>query len=440
MLPSVFLDRMKELLGENFDRFFHAYQNQPTKAIHLNRLKWNEQLDGSFLKQPIEAIPNAYFVDEKLGNHPYHHAGLFYSQEPSAMIPASTLTIPSDAKVLDLCAAPGGKTFQLSEQVPNGFVISNEMNYSRAKKLLSNVERLGLTNVVVTSMSAVELSNVYEGYFDVVLLDAPCSGEGMFRKDHDAIKEWSMDKVKELSLIQKNLMEQASKMLKTGGYLIYSTCTFSLEENEKIIYEFLKQHNYSLEDVSSKLFAITADGIALNDEFAYQKMRRCYPYIFGEGQFVALLKKNEKSNSKTILNLLELPTKEQQKLVELAQNSINRSLYFKNYKGKLVIVPNLKVEIPNLRALSCFITVGEIEHNEFIPHHQFIKAYGCYFKRSINLPLTDVRVELYLKGFELLEELEKGYGVLMVDGLPLGLIKSSQGKLKNHYPKGLRIR
>lgn len=439
MLPELFLNRMKLLLKEDFKLFLKSYEQEQTRAIHLNQMKWNSSLEQSLFTTPIPELKNGYMVNEKVGNHPYHHAGLIYSQEPSAMIPAQVAPIKDHFHILDLCAAPGGKTFQLAEQVPNGMVIANEMNFGRAKKLLSNVERLGLKNVVVTSMRSDELKNVYQGYFDLILVDAPCSGEGMFRKDHEAVKEWSIEKVEELSNIQKKLLEDASSMLKQNGYLIYSTCTFSLTENEEVVSSFLDQHQYVICDVQESLLKLTKEGIALHKTYDFSKMRRCYPYLFGEGQFVALLQKLEKCSSNHPKNQLETPTKEQEDLISLVKQEIKETLIFRNYRGTLVIVPNLDVVVPNLRTLACFVTVGTLEHGVFVPHHQFVKTYGTLFQNQYFLKLGDPRVLLYLKGFELEGELQKGYGVLLVDNLPLGLIKSSQGKLKNHYPKGLRI-
>ena len=205
-MNELFLKRMHDLLKDDYFVFLKSYDEKVRKSFQLNTLK----TDGDILKNidGIEKmnIKDGYYYDmESLGNHPYHHAGLFYIQEPSAMLPPLAIDIKDDFKILDLCAAPGGKTHILSKQVPNGYVIANEVNYKRSKKLLSNVERLGLKNVLVSSMSVDDLLVKYRNYFDVVLVDAPCSGEGMFRKDKEALKNWSLDKVKELSILQKLL-------------------------------------------------------------------------------------------------------------------------------------------------------------------------------------------------------------------------------------------
>ena len=188
MLPDHYLAEMKKILDkEEYEKLLQSYQEEPNRSIRLQLEKitpkeWEKI--NPFKTNPIPIVQGGYYIeDQKIGNHPYHHAGLFYVQEPSAMLPSNLITIKKDAQILDLCAAPGGKTLALSNQVPNGFVLANEINYKRARKLLSNVERLGLKNVIISSMKPYDLQKQYQGYFDVILIDAPCSGEGMFRKD-----------------------------------------------------------------------------------------------------------------------------------------------------------------------------------------------------------------------------------------------------------------
>lgn len=437
-MKQEFLDRMQELLKDDYEMFLKSYQNKVDKSFMLNTSKVNEK---DFLKQidfeveKINKIENAYFYKEdSLGNHPYHHAGLFYIQEPSAMLPPLSIDIKNDFKILDLCAAPGGKTSILANQAYNGTVLANEVNYNRCKKLLSNVERLGLKNVIVSNMEVSELTKIYQNYFDVVLLDAPCSGEGMFRKDSKAIKEWSLEKVNDLSSLQKSLIEKASSLVKTNGYLIYSTCTFSKEEDEYIICDFLKNHDFTLEDVKEFIKPISKEG------FKLEKTRRCYPYIFGEGQFIAVLKNNEIKPPIFKGHPLEDLNNEESKIVsEFIKNELTSSPFIVKKYHNNIIVLNENTNILEGSIISCFVKLGDIKNQRLIPHHQFVKAYGNLFINTLSLEKNDERINKYLKGEEIKAQTKDGYGVLLVDNYPLGLYKASNGRLKNHYPKGLRL-
>lgn len=442
-MPEPFLEEMKRVLNrEEFEKLLESFEEKPNRAIKLNLDKINEkkfEQRVSFLVSKNPYIEGSYYIEEKVGNHPYHHAGLFYVQEPSAMLPPLLAPIKSDFKILDLCAAPGGKTMALSNQVPNGFVLANEMNYNRAKKLLSNIERLGLRNVVVSSMNSKSLKNIYKEYFDVILIDAPCSGEGMFRKDEVARRDWSKEKVKDLCLVQKELLEDSVSMVKENGYLIYSTCTFSLEENEMQIVNFLKKNSFELIDISSKFNDVTKKGINVDSNYLTEKTRRCYPFLYGEGQFMALMQKRGYDGSKNVKNhFVDLSDYEKQIVNDFMKANLLKTDYIiKKYQNNIVVLPN-KIEIPKMSLLSCFVKMGEIEKNRFIVHHQFVKAYGNDFKNKCELTINDQRIISYLKGEEIVAQVEDGYGIITVDGYPLGLYKAKNQKLKNHYPKGLR--
>ena len=250
-MQEEFLNEMEELLKEDFPKYIDSFKEIPRKAIHLNTsiLK-----DKSFLEDILkEAIPfdhTSYFIDlEKPGLHIGHTLGLFYVQEPSAMMPVLALPdFPKNAKILDLCASPGGKTLHLANLFEDGVIYANEVNKGRGKKLVSNIERLGLKNVVVTQMTSQELKNTFQDYFDIILVDAPCSLEGTFRKDALAISLWSKERVQEMARLQKELLQDVIPMLKKNGQLIYSTCTFSKEEDEEVVQEILSQGQMELVD------------------------------------------------------------------------------------------------------------------------------------------------------------------------------------------------
>lgn len=444
MLPDHYLAEMKKILDkEEYEKLLQSYQEEPNRSIRLQLEKitpkeWEKI--NPFKTNPIPIVQGGYYIeDQKIGNHPYHHAGLFYVQEPSAMLPSNLITIKKDAQILDLCAAPGGKTLALSNQVPNGFVLANEINYKRARKLLSNVERLGLKNVIISSMKPYDLQKQYQGYFDVILIDAPCSGEGMFRKDEKAIKEWSKEKVEEISSIQETILSQAATMLKENGYLIYSTCTFNLQENEQQIIKFLKKQSFEIVKLPSSLNPYTKEGIIIDPHYHTNQAKRCYPFLYGEGQFMIVLQKKETHCLPRIENQLQELSQEESKIVQefMKDNLKSNQYHIKKYQNNIIIVPSINIEIPKLTLLSCFVKMGEINKNRFIPHHQFIKAYGTDFKNQCNLAINDIRIIAYLKGEEIKAKVEDGYGVILVDEYPLGLFKAKNQTLKNHYPKGL---
>ena len=231
MLPGEFKDRMKVLLGNDYENFINSFSKSEVKSIRVNTEKIEVEDFIKIAPFEIEKIPytlDGFYVNEVgLGNHPYHHAGLFYIQDPAAMMPANLIDLDEDMIVLDLCAAPGGKSGQIGAKLKNGILVSNEINSNRAKILFSNIERMGLKNTIVLNNDSYSLAKKYPNTFDVIFIDAPCSGEGMFRKDPSAIKEWSLKKIEECAKIQKELLKNANIMLKDGGIIVYSTCTYS---------------------------------------------------------------------------------------------------------------------------------------------------------------------------------------------------------------------
>ena len=297
-LPKEYESRMKALLREDFESYLNELQNPPVKAFRVNTDKISlEDFEkiNVFGAEKIPYVENGYYLDyEKVGNHPYHHAGLIYVQEPAAMAPAECVDIKPDWFVLDMCAAPGGKSTQLKNKLgENGVLVSNEIISSRCKILTGNIERLGLKNTVVTCMDTEKLASRFQNTFDLVMVDAPCSGEGMFRKEEIAVSEWSNENVLMCAKRSAEILENAVKTLKSGGYIVYATCTFSLEENEMTIDAFLQNHpEFELVPANERVVKSTADGVKFsgckceNIHFA----RRFYPHIAkGEGQFMAVL-------------------------------------------------------------------------------------------------------------------------------------------------------
>ena len=456
MLQEKFIEKMKNLLGEDFSRFMWALENETAvRGLRINTLKVDRE---SFLSENTLPLSELSYTDtgfilesdEPVGRLAEHHSGRIYMQDPGAMAPLSAVEIPEGARVVDMCAAPGGKSGQAAAMIGDtGFLLSNEFVPKRAKILVGNLERLGVKNAVVTSMDTKKLCELFCEYFDYAIVDAPCSGEGMFRKNSDAIDEWSEAGVLASAERQKEILENAARLVREGGYIIYSTCTYSPEENEEIVGAFLLSHpEFSPIELPDKIKAVTAEPIlkskaAENAKYA----RRFYPHVSkGEGQFLALLQKNA-----TLLTTKVC--KNASKPLSKAELAIVKDFF----KSNLLQEPSARVEkvgenivllpesIPALPSHSVFmagVLLGEIQKTRLIPSHQLFSAYGSLFKNKVELSADEEALGKYLQGEEIdaPEGKENGYCVITYKGSSLGGGKISAGKIKNHYPKGLRNR
>lgn len=447
-LPEKFKERMQMLLKDEYDDFVNAVNGEPVKGFRVNTEKISvEDFEkiNVFGSEKIPYVHNGFYLDyEKAGNHPYHHAGMIYIQEPGAMAPAECIDIDEDWYVLDMCASPGGKSTQIKNKLgKNGLLVSNEIIPSRCKILTGNIERLGLENCVTTCMDTSRLAKTFPETFDLIMVDAPCSGEGMFRKDDVAVEEWSEENVKMCADRQTEILENAVKCLKDGGYIVYATCTFSLEENEMTVCKFLENHpEFELLPVNENVKNHTSDGVFYegctceNIHFT----RRFYPHKSkGEGQFMALLhNKNVPYENKRV------PPVKQEKIDKTVFDFLDSTLV--TYKKENVVMYNGNpvyftpdFGVKKGTAFMCGITIGEIAKNYIKPHHQFFMAMGKGFKRKIELSADSEEIKKYLRGEEFETTCENGWAVVMVDGCAAGGVKVSGGKAKNHYPKGLRI-
>ncbi len=446
-LPKKYVERMKKLLGDEYKQYELAMTRSPIRGFRVNTEKMSItdfEMIGTLKAEPIPYVENGYyFSQEKIGNHPYHHAGVIYVQEPGAMAPAECVDIEPDWVILDMCAAPGGKSSQLRNKMgENGILVSNEIIPSRCKILTGNIERMGFRNTVTTCMDTARLASLFPKTFNLIMVDAPCSGEGMFRKDDTAIDEWSDENVRKCAVRQAEILDNAALALKDGGYIVYATCTFSLEENEMTVDSFLCRHpDFELVPVNPKLLPYTSDGIFF-DGCKCETInfcRRFYPHKGrGEGQFMAVLhnkneeytdyrnkpKAKEKIDSSVFAFLDDV-------LVSYSKENVTM------YNGNPVyFTPNF--DIPKGTAFSCGVTIGEIKKSYIQPHHQFFMAMGKDFKRKIELSADDDSLTKYLHGEEIDTECENGWAVVTVDGCSVGGVKIVNGKAKNHYPKGLR--
>lgn len=448
-LPEKYVDRMKKLLGSEYESYEKALTQPPVRAFRVNTDKISledfEKLN-IFSKQKIPYVENGFFLEyeDKIGNHPYHHAGMIYVQEPGAMAPAESLEINPEWQILDMCAAPGGKSSQLKNKLgENGFLVSNEIISSRCKLLTGNVERLGFHNTVTTCMDSEKIAKTFPKTFDMIMVDAPCSGEGMFRKEDVAIDEWSEENVKMCAARQKKILHNASLALKNGGYIVYATCTFSLEENEMTVDDFLSSHpQFEILPLTERVQAYTERGIRFEgcacEHIEYAG--RFYPHkAKGEGQFMAVL--HNKNEADTQKSATIAPTKPDKIVTDFLSDTLTD--YDKSsvseYNGNPVYLRS-PIEIKKGVAFSCGVNIGEIRKNYIQPHHQFFMAMGKLFKRKIELSADSEELKKYLHGEEIPTDLPNGWAVVTVDGCSVGGAKAVSGTAKNHYPKGLRTK
>lgn len=432
---------MRDLLGEDgLEKYLAELERPSPRALRVNTLKGEVSKLSDFTLSPVPYSENCYyFSQDRIGNHPLHHAGLFYVQEPGAMIPVASIDIQKDWKIFDTCSAPGGKSLQACSFLgEDGFIISNEINAPRARIMAGNFERMGVKNSVITSAEVSAVAKQFPYYFDLVIVDAPCSGEGMFRKEEDAVRDWSEENVKMCAERQKDILQSASRSVRGGGYLIYSTCTFSLEENENVVNGFLEA-NPDFEAISpnQRVFPYTLSGVGCD------KYRRFYPHIAkGEGQFSALLKrKGEEWESPDIKSSLGDLNREEMKCVQEFLDGVITDYkpdFIKKFKDFVVYI-NPEIPVPERLTYSCGVTLGEVRKGYFQPHHQLFSAMGNGFKRKIDLPLEDPCLDAYLKGEEITYDCENGWCAVLANGVALGGGKAVNGHIKNHYPKGLRI-
>lgn len=473
MLPIEFKERMTKLLGAESEAFFAEIENrEAVRSFRVNGIKISaEEFEATNPKIERHAMSfpdGAYYTEEEYpGSLPCHHAGMIYMQDPSAMATVYAANIDKGAKILDSCSAPGGKTTQLAAFAGDfGVVVANEYEARRCRILQGNVERLGCRNTVVVNLDTAILAETYPERFDVVLCDAPCSGEGMFRKNDRAIEEWSLDNVRMCADRQREILSNVVKCVAPGGKLIYSTCTFSLEENEMNVAWLLDSFtDFKLVEVDPALKAVTSDGICfLGCEHDMTKARRFYPHVSkGEGQFVAVFERDEgviaeadepkqkkKDKKKKSANdgirrddaiLLEATNEFlRENLCDGFENGVKYELI--SLGGKAYLKPD--IDLPKYGVFAAGVCVGEIVGKKFTPHHQLFSAFGNSFIRRVLLEQGNPDTDAYLKGLEFdandicSSGKSDGWAAVLVDGCPVGGGKIVDGKCKNHYPKGLR--
>lgn len=451
MLPEKFCERMEKLLGKDYPAFLRAMtEDAPVHGVRVNGVKYS--VSDFTTHAPFETTKIPYAEDgfihtqEKIGRHPYHHAGILYSQDPGAMSALAGAPIPRGGRVLDVCAAPGGKSAQLAAGIgPDGLLVSCEYVPSRCHLLVSNIERLGIPNALVLNTDAPTLAAFYPAYFDMVVVDAPCSGEGMFRKNEEAIAEWSEENVRRSAERQREILASAAACVAPGGYLVYSTCTFAPEEDEEQVAAFLASHpDFTLAPFSDAVSRHTAPGIQPDGcPHDLTLTRRFYPHIApGEGQFAALMRRapGGAPGTPAYRDATDAPAKADAAVLSaFFRDNMTDDLSgrVRLLHGNLILPPDLP--IPPRAVFAAGVAVGEIRKGVLFPHHQLFTTHGCRFRRKLDLALDDPRLFAYLHGDVIpAPELANGYAAVLVDGCPLGGGKVVDGVLKNLYPKGLR--
>ena len=433
-----FLDRMKALLGDEYNSFLEYYEGDNFRGLRVNTLKCSVEKLKSLIGFELKPTPfcnEGFYIPEgvqSLGNSPLHHCGAFYIQEPSATSAVEMLGVEKGDLVLDLCAAPGGKSTQIGAKLNGtGLLWSNEIVKSRANILLSNIERMGISNAVVSNAHPDLLCQRLSGRFDKVLVDAPCSGEGMFRKNGSAQTEWSVAHVESCAERQLNILNSAKLALKDGGVMVYSTCTFSPEENEGVITRFLEENpDFSLEDAGVSFGRPAMD-------FA----RRIFPMDGGEGHFAARLRKSGQA-----LKTEPLPNKNtpDQRALDFYDSVFKNRPFGENIEiknNKIIILPkNYDIDLRGLPILRAGVVLGEVLKNRIEPHHSaFAAAKAEQCAQSVDFDVNSAEIKAYLHGEEIaVPNTIKGYCAVCVNGITLGFGKASNGRLKNKYPKGLR--
>lgn len=444
-LPKEYTDAMKELLGDEFDAYIESFGDKRIYGLRVNNLKISTE---DFLKispfklTPIPWIENGFFYDEeeKPAKHPYYFAGLYYLQEPSAMTPANLLPVKEGDYILDMCAAPGGKSTELAAKLMGtGLLVSNDVSASRAKALLKNLELFGVENALITSEDTSTLRDSFLGFFDKILIDAPCSGEGMFRKDSKLIKAWEKNGPHVYGAIQREIVLDGADLLKPGGYMMYSTCTFSKHEDEETI-GYLLNNRPDMKVVKASDYEGFSHGFDGMEECI-----RIFPHkMKGEGHFLTLLQKSGDVQERLQTDLTDGKKKLAGELLEFLGQVLKpvEPSRIHMVGERAYLLPEGMPDYERLHILRAGLLLGEVKKNRFEPSQALAMALKKdEFAQSIDLSCDDLNVIKYLKGetIEVEESAAKqGWNLVCVDGFPLGWGKLTGSTLKNKYHAGWR--
>lgn len=441
-MKEQFLERMKGYLKEEYEAYLETLKEDMYRGIRVNPCKSSiEEIKALALCElrPSAICSESFYIPydvEHLGHHPAHLAGLFYMQEPSASSAVEVLDVKQGDWVLDLCAAPGGKSTQIAAKLADtGFLVSNEIDAKRSLILMSNMERMGFSECMITNTHPDILCKEMYGCFDKVLVDAPCSGEGMFKKHSRAMEEWTVENVCACAARQKLILDSAYEALKQDGIMVYSTCTYAMEENEQVIYNFLKEHpDMELVDTSVNF---GRSGFAYED-LAYEKLRRILPMDQGEGHFIAKMKKHGEQ-SKAKLKVLTSDKKPPYVETLLKEQLMKVPPYTMLLQDKVYVKATPFIKLKKTRVLRQGILAGEMIKNRMEPHQHLYTAHLLQDQYQKRYDMSDEECILFLQGNPLMVEGHKGYTCLTWHHHPIGFGKGDGFVIKNKYPKGMRI-
>ncbi|MBQ9162025.1 MAG: RsmF rRNA methyltransferase first C-terminal domain-containing protein [Clostridia bacterium] len=469
--PEGFAERMQKMLGCDFEAFCAAYSKPRRAALRINPLKDTGNLKGKIAAQfslsPVPWAKYGFYVDgaesSHPGLHPFHEAGAYYIQEASAMISVSLAPPRYGEKVLDLCAAPGGKSTQIAAFLGGeGLLVANEIHPARAAVLSSNIERMGIQNALVTNESPDKLAGRFIEFFDRIFVDAPCSGEGMFRKEEAALTQWSEDYLRVCADRQSSILDNAAKMLAPDGVLVYSTCTFAPEENECVIAEFLSRHsNFEIMDAEISHEGFLKGNPLWVNEFStldttvegLEKCVRLFPHrADAEGHFAAVLHRVGTPRKADVATKTKKDTKQKRQtptvqwkkpFYEFARDCLSVDFTQKlDVRPAAIFGDNVyalpcTTDLDGLRVLRAGLHLGSVRGNRFEPSHALALAMLPTDAQRV-YELSDKEAVAYIRGEAIAADAAKGWILLTYQGVSLGFGKVSDGLIKNHYPKGLR--
>ena len=448
-LPQAFQDKMKNLLGPSYDAYLASYDEPKYQGLRINTLKLTQEAWAALCPfEDLESVPwcqeGYYYTTSKPTKHPYYYAGLYYIQEPSAMAPGAYIPIEEGDRVLDLCAAPGGKSTQVAAKLNHtGLLVSNDISTTRAKALVKNLENFGVRRMLVTSEDPTRLAKVWPNYFDKILIDAPCSGEGMFRKDEMAIKSWETHGIGYCMALQESILEAADTMLAAGGMILYSTCTFSPEENEGMLNAFMDKHpGYRVVPLAGVGGIEGGHPEWCDADPSLSGALRLWPHkLKGEGHFVCLLQKQGANEGKTkpIEGLKRIKDFKEAAAFISQHTKIDLDETVLLHQDTLYLVPQEAPTTKGLRVMRSGMVLGVLKNKRFEPSHALAISYPKAMHQAPIELASEEEALRYLKGETLHKEASKGYHVVCYQGYPLGWVKCNNDMLKNQYPPSWRL-
>lgn len=443
-LPQEYTEKMKKLLGSEYSAYINSFNEPRLYGLRANTLKIGAQELKDKTGWRLENVPwckeGFYYDGESLrpAKHPFYNAGLFYIQEPSAMSAAAILPVAPGDRVLDLCAAPGGKSTQAAARLKGkGIIVSNDISASRCKALLKNIELCGVSNCIITNEDPQRLANRFKGFFNRILVDAPCSGEGMFRKDEAAVRSWETHKTEMCCSLQRDILKAAARLLSRDGIIAYSTCTFAPEEDEGMIQEFLNENpDFELMDFDKKCGFDNGHPEWVNGSDELKKCGRLMPYkVKGEGHFLCLLHKkgtdsfikppkDRPAESKLLKDYFEFMDRYMN--IEITEDIVM-------HKESLFKVPYC-LDLSGLRVMRSGLYIGDLKKNRFEPSQAFAMTLKKEnVKISVDFDINDDNLARYLRGESFAVDCDDGWALLCLEGYPLGWGKVQKGRLKNKY-------